>query len=182
MKKLALISTIIIAFCATAKAQVRWEFNYFALEIGMHHNFAGAPDTLKNLVVKTDAGSIPVYPIKNVEYTPGYTIGLQFHHDFNNDKSGIVFGVTYSSYAAASRYSSADKSLELAKSEFDKFTQPEATYIFVTNEIGSGGVSDNVLQRQFTDLQGWMNQYIAARADEVFLMVSGIAVEVKSEK
>lgn len=78
--------------------------------------------------------------------------------------------------------SDVDKSLELAKSEFDKFTQPEATYIFVTNEIGSGGVSDNVLQRQFTDLQGWMNQYIAARADEVFLMVSGIAVEVKSEK
>ena len=78
--------------------------------------------------------------------------------------------------------SDVDKSLELAKSEFDKFTQPEATYIFVTNEIGSGGVSDNVLQRQFTDLQGWMNQYIAARADEVILMVSGIAVEVKSEK
>ena len=78
--------------------------------------------------------------------------------------------------------SDVDKSLELAKSEFDKITQPEATYIFVTNEIGSGGVSDNALQRQFTDLQGWMNQYIAARADEVFLMVSGIAVEVKSEK
>ena len=78
--------------------------------------------------------------------------------------------------------SDVDKSLELAKSEFDKFTQPEATYIFVTNEIGSGGVSDNALQRQFTDLQGWMNQYIAARADEVILMVSGIAVEVKSEK
>ena len=75
--------------------------------------------------------------------------------------------------------SDVDKSLELAKSEFDKFTQPEATYIFVTNEIGSGGVSDNVLQRQFTDLQGWMNQYIAARADEVILMVSGINVIIK---
>ncbi len=75
--------------------------------------------------------------------------------------------------------SDVDKSLELAKSEFDKFTQPEATYIFVTNEIGSGGVSDNALQRQFTDLQGWMNQYIAARADEVILMVSGINVRIK---
>ena len=113
MKKLALISTIIIAICATAKAQVRWEFNYFALEIGMHHNFAGAPDTLKNLVVKTDAGSIPVYPIKNVEYTPGYTLGLQFHHDFNNDKMGIVIGANYSSFAASARYSSADKTVEL---------------------------------------------------------------------
>ena len=69
--------------------------------------------------------------------------------------------------------------LAMAKEEFDKFTQPDATYIFVTNEIGSGGVSDNALQRRFTDLQGWMNQYIAAKADEVILMVSGIAIKVK---
>ena len=69
--------------------------------------------------------------------------------------------------------------LAKAKEEFDKFTQPDATYIFVTNEIGSGGVSDNALQRRFTDLQGWMNQYIAQKADEVILMVSGIAVRVK---
>ena len=78
--------------------------------------------------------------------------------------------------------SDVQQTLETAKAEFDRFTAQEATFIFVTNEIGSGGVSDNALQRQFTDLQGWMNQYIAARADEVILMVSGIAVEVKSEK
>jgi adenosylcobinamide kinase/adenosylcobinamide-phosphate guanylyltransferase len=72
-----------------------------------------------------------------------------------------------------------DKSLELAKAEFDKFTAHEATYIFVTNEIGSGGVSDNAVQRKFTDLEGWMNQYIASKADEVILMVSGIPVKIK---
>lgn len=71
------------------------------------------------------------------------------------------------------------KSLALAKEEFEKFTEPDATYIFVTNEIGLGGVSDNALQRQFTDLQGWMNQYIAQKADEVILMVSGIPVKIK---
>ena len=69
-----------------------------------------------------------------------------------------------------------DKALAWAKAEFDRFTEHDATYIFVTNEIGLGGVSDNALQRQFTDLQGWMNQYIAQKADEVILMVSGIAV------
>lgn len=72
--------------------------------------------------------------------------------------------------------------LDMAKAEFDKFTGPDATYIFVTNEIGSGGVSENALQRKFTDLQGWMNQYIAQKADEVIFMVSGIAVKVKSEE
>ena len=79
-------------------------------------------------------------------------------------------------------HSDTDLSLELAKAEFDRFTAPDATYIFVTNEIGSGGVSDNVIQRKFTDLQGWMNQYIASKAHEVILMVSGIPVEVKNEK
>ena len=75
--------------------------------------------------------------------------------------------------------SKVDKALESAKKEFDTFTQNDATYIFVTNEIGLGGVSTNQLQRKFTDLQGWMNQYIAQKADEVILMVSGIEVKVK---
>ena len=75
--------------------------------------------------------------------------------------------------------SDVDKSLGLAKAEFDRFTEPDATYIFVTNEIGSGGVSENAIQRKFTDLEGWMNQYIASKADEVILMVSGIEVKVK---
>ena len=72
-----------------------------------------------------------------------------------------------------------DTILTATKQEFDQFTAPDATYIFVTNEIGLGGVSTNQLQRRFTDLQGWMNQYIAQKADEVILMVSGIPVKIK---
>jgi adenosylcobinamide kinase/adenosylcobinamide-phosphate guanylyltransferase len=75
--------------------------------------------------------------------------------------------------------SDVDQTLETVKQEFDRFTAHDATYIFVTNEIGFGGVSDNALQRKFTDLEGWMNQYIAAKADEVILMVCGIVVKVK---
>ena len=72
-----------------------------------------------------------------------------------------------------------DTALEALKAEFDKFTAKDATYIFVTNEIGMGGVSENAVQRKFTDLQGWMNQYVASTADEVILMVSGIPMRVK---
>jgi uncharacterized membrane protein YjjP (DUF1212 family) len=36
--------------------------------------------------------------------------------------------------------------------------------------------------RKFTELQGWMNQYIAATADTVVLMVSGIPVTIKDKK
>lgn len=69
--------------------------------------------------------------------------------------------------------------LNALKTEFDNFTAPNATYIFVTNEIGMGGVSENAVQRKFTDLQGWMNQYVASKADEVILMVSGIPIKIK---
>jgi adenosylcobinamide kinase/adenosylcobinamide-phosphate guanylyltransferase len=33
--------------------------------------------------------------------------------------------------------------------------------------------------RKFTELQGWMNQYLAKNADEVTLMISGIPVKIK---
>lgn len=72
-----------------------------------------------------------------------------------------------------------EEALDAVKKEFDLFTAQDATLIFVTNEIGSGGTSNNAIQRRFTDMMGWMNQYVAARADEVVLMVSGIAVKIK---
>ena len=71
------------------------------------------------------------------------------------------------------------QALEAVKQEFDRFTAQEATFIFVTNEIGMGGTSENELQRKFTDMQGWMNQSVASRADEVILMVCGIPMKVK---
>ena len=74
----------------------------------------------------------------------------------------------------------AQQVLDIVRAEFDRFTAQDATFIFVTNEIGSGGVSVDAVQRRFTDLQGWMNQYIASRSDEVILMVSGIPVKIKS--
>ena len=74
---------------------------------------------------------------------------------------------------------SVDKALEALQKEFDQFTAQDATFIFVTNEIGSGGVSTDAIQRRFTDLEGWMNQYVATKADEVILMVSGIPVRIK---
>lgn len=72
-----------------------------------------------------------------------------------------------------------EQALEQLKAEFDQFTAQEAVFIFITNEIGMGEVSQNKVQRLFTDLQGWLNQYIAARANRVVWMVSGIPVSIK---
>lgn len=75
--------------------------------------------------------------------------------------------------------SDTEGALSVLKAEFDRFVEQDAQFIFVTNEIGMGEMSQNAVQRKFADLQGWLNQYIAARADEVFLMVCGIAMKVK---
>ncbi|MCH3995827.1 MAG: bifunctional adenosylcobinamide kinase/adenosylcobinamide-phosphate guanylyltransferase [Prevotella sp.] len=74
---------------------------------------------------------------------------------------------------------SVEQCLKEVTSEFDLLTRQEAVFIFVTNEIGSGGTSSNPVQRKFTDLLGWFNQYVASKADEVVLMVSGIPVTIK---
>jgi adenosylcobinamide kinase/adenosylcobinamide-phosphate guanylyltransferase len=70
-------------------------------------------------------------------------------------------------------------SLAAITERFEAFTQQNATFIFVTNELGLGGTSMNDLQRRFTDLLGWVNQHIARCADEMVLMVSGIPVYIK---
>ncbi len=70
--------------------------------------------------------------------------------------------------------------LEQAKEEFDKIaTQENATIIIVTNEIGMGVHAQTHIGRKFTELQGWMNQYLAKNADQVVLMVSGIPMKIK---
>lgn len=70
-------------------------------------------------------------------------------------------------------------SLSQLKTEFEILTSQDATFIFVTNEIGLGGISADELQRKFTDLQGWFNQHIAGIAGKVILMTSGIPLVLK---
>ena len=54
------------------------------------------------------------------------------------------------------------------------------TTVIVSNEVGLGIVPDNALARMFRDLQGNLNQRLAAQASRVIIMVAGIAVSVKS--
>lgn len=73
-----------------------------------------------------------------------------------------------------------DEALSALKHQIHMLTGTGAICIFVTNEIGLGGVSDNALQRKFTDLQGLINQYVASIADEAYMVVSGLPVKIKS--
>lgn len=55
----------------------------------------------------------------------------------------------------------------------------QATTVFVTNEVGMGIVPDNALARHYRDLLGRCNQTVAAAADEVVLLTSGVPLTLR---
>jgi adenosylcobinamide kinase / adenosylcobinamide-phosphate guanylyltransferase len=54
-----------------------------------------------------------------------------------------------------------------------------APIVMVANEVGYGLVPDYPLGRRFRDLQGMLNQRLAARADRVVLVVAGLPLALK---
>ena len=54
-----------------------------------------------------------------------------------------------------------------------------AKVVLVTNEVGMGIVPESRLARHFRDIAGRVNQQLAAAANEVWLVVSGIGVKIK---
>jgi adenosylcobinamide kinase/adenosylcobinamide-phosphate guanylyltransferase len=51
--------------------------------------------------------------------------------------------------------------------------------VLVSNEVGGGIVPDNAMAREFRDLQGRLNQDMAALASHVTLVVAGIPLAIK---
>jgi len=74
---------------------------------------------------------------------------------------------------------SLQESLELAKEEFNKLAAIDTTLIIISNELGMGMHAETEIGRKFVELQGWINQHIAAKANKVYFMVAGIPVMVK---
>jgi adenosylcobinamide kinase/adenosylcobinamide-phosphate guanylyltransferase len=53
------------------------------------------------------------------------------------------------------------------------------TLIIVSNEVGLGLVPEYPLGRAYRDILGYVNQRVARAAERVYLMVAGIAVDLK---
>ena len=56
---------------------------------------------------------------------------------------------------------------------------PDKTLIVVSNEVGMGIVPAYALGRVYRDMLGRVNQRLARAADRVYLMVAGLAVDIK---
>ncbi|MBN2534100.1 MAG: bifunctional adenosylcobinamide kinase/adenosylcobinamide-phosphate guanylyltransferase [Spirochaetales bacterium] len=62
----------------------------------------------------------------------------------------------------------------------DECSRKRASCIIVSNEVGMGIVPATGIGRLYRDVLGKVNKYIAAKADRVLLMISGLAVDVKN--
>jgi len=71
------------------------------------------------------------------------------------------------------------EALEAAQAELGRLADIRATWIIVSNELGLAPHAPTEMGRKFVDLQGLLNQSIAARAIAVTLMVAGIPLAVK---
>lgn len=63
----------------------------------------------------------------------------------------------------------------------DRLHEAAGTLIVVSNEVGMGVVPPYRLGRVFRDLAGRLNQRLAEKADEVYLVVAGLPVCIKDE-
>jgi adenosylcobinamide kinase/adenosylcobinamide-phosphate guanylyltransferase len=68
---------------------------------------------------------------------------------------------------------------DAARAELARLAAIDATWIVVSNELGMALHAPTETGRKFVDLQGFVNQEIAARAEAVALMVAGIPLAVK---
>ena len=75
----------------------------------------------------------------------------------------------------------AEQEILLAAHQLMEVTeQSSATWIVVSNEVGLSVVPSTRLGAVYRDALGRVNQVVAARADKVYFMVAGLALEMKS--
>ena len=70
--------------------------------------------------------------------------------------------------------------LAAAAGLLEVYQESTATWIVVSNEVGLSVVPPSPLGRAFRDVQGRVNQMFAARADRAYLLVAGLAMDLKA--
>jgi adenosylcobinamide kinase/adenosylcobinamide-phosphate guanylyltransferase len=72
-----------------------------------------------------------------------------------------------------------DDLLNEVKAMVDEMRKMRQSFIIVSNEVGLGLVPEYPLGRLYRDMLGEVNQIVAAAADQVLFMVSGLSMKLK---
>ena len=127
---------------------------------------------------------IPKLPFINKDETIDFynTIGFQLDADYG---PYLIFSLEHTELHFFSHDNLNPKKSDFmiylrVKAEIEKLALVEdTTIIIITNEIGMGVHAETHIGRKFVELQGWVNQFIAKKADKVTFMVSGLPMQVK---
>ncbi len=113
-------------------------------------------------------------------------IGSQLSQKMGGAKVVIVDCITlllnnlFAQYSDQTDASTVEKNVTCEIDELIKCAKrSDATFIIVTNEIGLGVVPANSMSRLYRDVLGKVNQRLAEVAEEVYLMVAGLPVQLK---
>lgn len=94
-----LIMLLLFSNISFAQYDVGDEYNYFSLSAGFAHNFVSyVPDNMQiqSITINGIEETLNSDTNRYSKYGLGYTAGLNFHQDFRNEKTGLVFGAFYS--------------------------------------------------------------------------------------
>eukprot|EP00288_Rhodomonas_lens_P009785 CAMPEP_0177717762 /NCGR_PEP_ID=MMETSP0484_2-20121128/15216_1 /TAXON_ID=354590 /ORGANISM="Rhodomonas lens, Strain RHODO" /LENGTH=197 /DNA_ID=CAMNT_0019229881 /DNA_START=11 /DNA_END=600 /DNA_ORIENTATION=+ len=83
--------------------------------------------------------------------------------------------------AAGEDAAAADRAVAKAEAEFSALvSQWDATFVFVSNEVGSGVHPEARMTRRFVDGLGRLNQHVATTAHRVVLLLAGVPSILKA--
>ncbi len=92
----------------------------------------------------------------------------------------LLINNIFEQYGANAKAETVEKAVvEEIEELVDCMKKSRANFIIVTNEVGLGIVPGDPVSRLYRDLLGKANQALAARVDEVFLLVAGIPIKAK---
>lgn len=92
-----------------------FEFNYFALEVGVTNSFNSQLGPCQNRYFQSQEGLMHLYPMQGAYYTPGFNAGIQFHHDCQNDVMGLVFGLMLNTWGNTCKYQPTNRKITLTE-------------------------------------------------------------------
>ncbi|MBO4771161.1 MAG: hypothetical protein J5595_01340 [Bacteroidales bacterium] len=115
-KKIIILLLALLPCIASAQKGRHFEFDYFVLELGFNNSFNGAPSArCDHKYFQGGEGSVHLETVESLGYTPGFNIGLQFHHDCTNDNLGFITGAVAHWWGNTYQYQTPQKDVKLTE-------------------------------------------------------------------